>query len=114
MIPYRLDYTIEKLTRSGPSVERTLLRIYTGDELSESDARSLWQRIADHKWYVSEQLSRDVGFHVAAVDYVENFYRTEPARPGGAKTSALARKFLNKFNKILTSYFVARGKAVSL
>lgn len=114
MIPYRLDYTIEKLTRSGPSVERTLLRIYTGDELTESDARSLWQRIADHKWYVSEQLSRDIGFHVAAVDYVENFYRSEPSRGDTGKKADVARKFLHRLGHTLESFFVAKGNTISV
>ncbi|NOT49576.1 MAG: hypothetical protein HOP17_17770 [Acidobacteria bacterium] len=114
MIPFKQEFAFDRLVRTGPSMERTLLRIYTGDELSETDARRLWSRIADHKWYVSETLSRDVGFHVAAVDYVENFYRSEPFEGNTAKTANAARKFLRRLGRTLESYFAAKGKTIGV
>ena len=112
MIPYQHDLAFERLIHTGPSMQRTLLRIYTGDDISEVDARQIWQRITDHKWYVSEQLGRDVGFHVAAIDYVENFYRANSSRLPRAKTKSLVRKLWLGFNKALVSYFTAKGEMI--
>lgn len=114
MIPYRHELAFERLVKTGPSIERTMLRIYTGDEISELEAKRIWQRIADHKWYVSERLSRDIGFHVAAVDYVENFYRTEPSRSPKAKAASAARRIWTRFNQVLESYFTAKGDTIAL
>lgn len=112
MIPYRHDLAIDQILAPRPSLEQNLLRIYTGDSLSEAEARRLWARVADHKWFVSEQLSRDVGFHVAAIDYVENFYRTEPSANQGTAASA-ARKILGRINRVLENYFVAKSKTLT-
>ena len=110
MIPYRLDYTIEKLTKTGPSMERTLLRIYTGDDLSEKEARGIWTRITDHKWHLSETLNRDVGFHVAAVDYVEHFYEpSDNPEPDGWLT-ATWKKISLTADSAASNYFEAKGR----
>lgn len=113
MIPYKLDYTIEKLTRSGPSIERTMLRIYTGEDFPESEARRTWQLIEDHKWYLSERLGRDVGSHVAAVDYVENFYepRRRPIDPGAF--NRLVKKSFGHARNAAKSFFRAKGRTAS-
>ena len=50
------------------------LKKFTGGKLTDEEARRLFERIADHKWYVSERLGRDVGLKVAAVDYLENIH----------------------------------------
>ena len=109
MIPYRLDYAIEKITKSGPSMERTLLRIYTGDDISEDEARNLWKRITDHKWHLSERLSRDVGFHVAAIDYVENFYELRVSNPSEGTLAVIWKKISLKILLAAQSYFKAKG-----
>lgn len=111
MIPYKLDFAFEKLLRTGPSMERTLLQIYTGNKISESEAKNLLRRIADHKWYVSERLSRDVGFHVAAIDYVEHFYEPRVDKRSQGK---LAAKIWGGINSALRSYFEAKGKTIAL
>ena len=74
MVLQKLGFTFNEPIRTGPGMERAILSVYTGDNISEAEAKRLWAKIADHKWYVSERLSRDVGFHVAAVDFIENFY----------------------------------------
>ncbi len=111
---YRQEFAFERLIRTGPSVERTLLRVYTGGELSESDAKRLWQRIDDHKWYVSERLSRDIGFHVAAVDYVENFYKASPNDGQPSRSASAGHRFLSRLGQIFRLYFEAKGKTVSV
>jgi hypothetical protein len=56
MIPYKLDYTIEKALQNGANAqEKTILA-----------------RVQDHKWFVSERLGRDVGMLVATLDYFRN------------------------------------------
>ncbi|HVE56013.1 MAG TPA: hypothetical protein VNB22_04240 [Pyrinomonadaceae bacterium] len=74
MVFYKLDYTVEKVLKDTPTPEQAFLRKYLSADLSKTEAKYLSERIADHKWHVSERLKRDIGFHVAAVDYVENFY----------------------------------------
>lgn len=41
--------------------------------------------IETHKWFLSEKLGRDVGFHVAAADYLENI---SPVKRDGWRESA--------------------------
>jgi hypothetical protein len=53
---------------------RRSLRQLTGVELSASEAREVWPRVLEHKWYLGERLGRDVGLRVAAVDYFENIH----------------------------------------
>jgi hypothetical protein len=50
---YRLDYTIEKVTKTNSE-------------------QSFTKTIKDHKWLLSERLGRDVGLFVAALDYFLN------------------------------------------
>ena len=51
---------------------QVMLRALTGVTLGVMDARAIWPRILDHKWFLSERLGRDVGLRVAAIDYLEN------------------------------------------
>jgi transitional endoplasmic reticulum ATPase len=73
-IPFVLDYVIEETNRLGDTDEQVVLKSATGEKFKADEAQLLLPRILDHKWYVSERLGRDVGFKVAAVDYVENIY----------------------------------------
>jgi len=72
-IPFKLDYVIDKLARDDPQERRTIKRL-TGVKLRTAEARALWPRILEHKWYISERLGRDTGLRVAAIDYFENIY----------------------------------------
>jgi Domain of unknown function (DUF4032) len=45
---------------------------YSGRKLEPELAAELWMNILQHKWFLSEQLGRDVGIKVACLDYVEN------------------------------------------
>ncbi len=76
---YRSDYAIETTLNLKPSLEQKFLLEFTGNNYSEEEARGLWLRIIDHKWFISERLERDIGLRVAAVDYVQNFYKS-PAK----------------------------------
>ena len=74
MVFYKLDYTVEKVSKNTPTPEQSFLGKYLSADLSKTEAKYLSEKIADHKWHVSERLKRDIGFHVAAIDYIENFY----------------------------------------
>jgi hypothetical protein len=74
MIYYTLDYVIEKTLKQNLTAEQMFLKKFTGGRLTNDDARRLFERIEDHKWYVSERLGRDVGLKVAAIDYLENIH----------------------------------------
>lgn len=72
MIPFRLDYIIERTVREGACEEQKFLKRVAGVRLSPKEAREEWRRIIEHKWFVSERLGRDVGMRVAAIDYFDN------------------------------------------
>ena len=72
MIPFKLDYVIERVLGEGACEEQKVIRELTGVRLSGTDARREWPRVLEHKWFVSERLGRDVGLRVAALDYFEN------------------------------------------
>lgn len=109
MNSYNLQYAAINSIEQVPGMGRSLLQVYTGNPISETEAEKLLCRIADHKWYVSEKLDRDVGFHVAAIDYVENFY--EPQR---AESPVL--QFISKTGQILQAaikkYLIAKGETL--
>jgi hypothetical protein len=71
-IPFRLDYVIAKVQANDGRRERRAIKELAGVRLSTDEARTVWPRIIDHKWYISERLGRDVGLRVAAIDYFEN------------------------------------------
>lgn len=81
MIFYTLDYTIEKTLKQRTTAEQIFLKNFTGESFSPKDAKFIYAKITDHKWYISEKLKRDVGMTVAAVDYFENFHETKDQSP---------------------------------
>jgi len=72
MIPFKLDYVIERALQEPPSEEQGILKRLAGVKLSPTEARAEWPRVLEHKWFVSERLGRDIGLRVAAIDYFEN------------------------------------------
>lgn len=74
---YKLDYTIEKTLQQHQTTEQKFLKQFTNEDFSKADAKYIFEKIGDHKWYVSEKLQRDVGLAVAAIDYFENFHKVE-------------------------------------
>lgn len=95
MIHYKLDYAIERILQEQPSSEQIFLRKYANITLSKKDAKEIWERILDHKWYVSERLGRDVGFRVASIDYIENI---KPQQTVKTNKSNIRQRFI----KVLT------------
>ena len=75
MIPYTLDYTIEKVLKTQNFNAQKTLKILTGKTLARKEAENVWSAVQNHKWLVSRRLGRDIGLRVAAVDYLENFHK---------------------------------------
>jgi hypothetical protein len=82
MIPFKLDYVIDRALGEGACEEQSVLRELAGVRLKASEARAEWPRVLEHKWFVSERLGRDVGLRVAALDYFENVRLPRHARTG--------------------------------
>ena len=110
MIFYQLDYVVDEVLKNLPTEEQVFLKKYLNRDFPRKEAKYLWERIVDHKWHISERLRRDVGFRVAAVDYVENFY--VPGAFFGSKNrrSGLFSKVFHPINSSLRSYFVSKSR----
>jgi hypothetical protein len=105
---YKLDYAIEKVSQDVFTPEQALIKKYLSADFPKREAKYLWDKIVDHKWYVSERLKRDVGFRVAAVDYTENFY--EPFFFG--KPAAGFKNSLRELFKIISRTEFLRPKSL--
>ncbi|HEX8116597.1 MAG TPA: DUF4032 domain-containing protein [Pyrinomonadaceae bacterium] len=92
MIPFRLDYVIEKAGGEGACEEQEVLKELAGVRLKPSEARAEWPRVLEHKWLVSERLGRDVGLRVAALDYFENVRLPRHARTSHRPAAASLRR----------------------
>src|SRR5215212_1585674 len=94
MIPFRLDYVIERTLADGRCEERKLLRELAGVRLTPAEARAEWPRVLEHKWFVSERMGRDIGLRVAAIDYFENVHlsRLDRLAPAPRHTAPRRRR----------------------
>lgn len=45
----------------------------SGVRFEDDIAADLWRNIMDHKWILSEKLSREVGFQAACIDFLDNY-----------------------------------------
>jgi hypothetical protein len=91
MIPFTLDYVVERI-REGECEEQRALRELAGVRLRPDQARTEWRRVLEHKWFVSERLGRDIGLRVAAIDYFENVRLPRQVRTGRAAGLSLPRR----------------------
>ena len=110
MIFYQLDYVVDEVLKNLPTEEQIFLKKYLNKNFPREEAKYLWERIVDHKWYVSERLRRDIGFRVAAVDYIENFYEPNSIFSSKNRESGVLGKILRPINSSLRSYFVSKSK----
>jgi hypothetical protein len=110
MIFYQLDYIVDEVLKNTPTAEQIFLKKYLKKDFPREEAKYLWERIVDHKWYVGERLKRDVGFRVAAVDYIENFYEPDAVFGSKNRQSGIFGKIFRPLNSTLRSYFVSKSK----
>ena len=110
MIFYQLDYVVDEVLKNLPTDEQLFLKKYLNRDFPRREARYLWERIVDHKRLVSERLRRDVGFRVAALDYVENFYDPETVSGSRRGRAGLFGKVFRPVHSSLRSYFVWKSR----
>ncbi len=89
MVFYQTDEDLNNL----PTEEQIFLKKHLNWDFPRKEAKYLWEKIVEHKWYVGERLKRDIGFRAAAVDYFENFY--EPAGNGRQNRSRAPQNVLS-------------------
>lgn len=106
MFFYRNDYLIDKILESMLSSEQRFLAEFTGKQFSKTEAKNVWEKVVDHKWYVSERLQRDIGLRVAAIDFVENFYEPTFKRNTENTKSAV-------FRRMMRTYFLSKSNQIS-
>ena len=92
MIPFRLDYVIEKAGAEGACEEQEVLKELAGVRLRPAEARAEWPRVLEHKWFMSERLGRDVGLRVAALDYFENVRLPRHTRTSHSPSASSLRR----------------------
>ncbi|GEM_PF-1352699 len=110
MIFYQLDYVVDEVLKNIPTEEQVFLKKYLNRDFPRKEAKYLWERIVDHKWYVSERLKRDTGFRVAAVDYIENFYEPNSVFGNKNRKSGIFSRIFRLVNSSLRSYFVSKSR----
>src|SRR4051794_104268 len=74
-ITFGLEYLNERAGERKLVESEDLFQALSRTGLSHKELNEVLPYIQNHKWYVSERLGRDVGLRVAAVDFIENFYR---------------------------------------
>jgi hypothetical protein len=109
MATYDMDATAS-FSGTTDIAAQGLVEAMTGIVLPRQEAKSVLERIPDHKWLLSEQLGRDVGIKVAAIDLVENFYAPVPYSGFGI----FADKVWNGVKSAFVRYAEARGNAMPL
>jgi SpoVK/Ycf46/Vps4 family AAA+-type ATPase len=66
--------SVDNAIPETPSPEMCAGKIFeiSGAKFDADIAVDLWQKILQHKWLMSEKLSRDVGLRTACIDFIEN------------------------------------------
>jgi len=109
MATYEMDATAS-FSGTTDVAAQGLVEAMTGIVLPRREAKIVLEKIPDHKWLLSEQLGRDVGIKVAAMDLVENFYA--PVPEGGV--GIFANKVWNGVKAAFVRYAEARGNVMPL
>lgn len=112
MTSFNSNYAFEEINNNLP-IQKTLLEIYTDQRIPAHEADELLRKVADHKWYISQQLNRDVGFHVAAIDYVENFYRPQTGRRYEGKFTKTINNAVQAIGSAVKTYLKVKGSQLS-
>lgn len=109
MATYELE-AAASFNGTNEAAAQGLLEALTGKVVPRSEAKTVLERIPDHKWYLSERLGRDVGIRVAAVDLLENFHSPVPRKRFGI----LTQKVWNEMKDAFVKYMEAKGNAMPM
>ncbi len=108
-----LNFAIVHSPKTKFSDAQVLLQEFTGKQFSRGDAETIWINITNHKWNLSEKLNRDVGFRVAAIDFIENFYQPQKLAKQTEKLSKREIKIPLFLKKVVRLYFESKGSALN-
>lgn len=107
-----LNFFIVSSPKTKFSDEQVLLREFTGKDFSRKEAESLWANIENHKWNISKQLRRDVGFRVAAIDFIENFYQPRKLNKKTENSAVYEIKTPIFIRKAIRFYFEMKSRTM--
>lgn len=93
-----ITYLESKILAPLSSAEQNYLADFTGRRFSRREAKRVWDKVLDHKWILSEHLGRDVGFRVAANDFLENFYRPETFKGNRSKRQRIPLRVFSQYD----------------
>lgn len=108
-----LNFTLTKSPETKYSDAQIFLQEFTGNSFSRTDAEDIWSKVIDHKWNVSENLKRDIGLRVAAVDFVENFYAPHHRTEMNTQNASFFSRASKRTGKIVRSFFEAMGQSIN-
>ena len=109
-----LNFTIVSSPKTKFSDAQILLQEWTGKKFSRNEADSIWAKIANHKWTVSEKLGRDIGFRVATIDFIENFYQPETGVKQAENSTGKEMKIPAFLRNAVRFYFESKGNSFQL
>lgn len=104
-----MNYVVEKIKKNEPSRQQWRLKQLTGRDFAREEANFVLEKVIDHKWFMGEWLKRDVGFRVAAIDYIENFYDEGIFRKRHNTKGGFSR-LLKPLNQLTSAYFTSKNK----
>lgn len=70
------EYLLESIGKKPGTYYRDLIFALMQIRLPEDEAKSDWREILRHKYLLSEKLNRNVGIHVATLDYYSNIKKS--------------------------------------
>ena len=108
-----LNFTIVGSPATKFSDAQVLLQEFTGKQFSRNDAEAVWTQVIKHKWNMSERLGRDVGFRVAAVDFIENFYQFSKEVKQTEKLPQREIKMPKFLRRAVRFYFESKGTSIN-
>jgi hypothetical protein len=108
-----LNFTIINSPNTKYSDAQILLQEFTGREFARGEADSIWIDVLDHKWNLSEKLERDVGFRVATIDFIENFYQPKRANKHMKNTKMREIRIPRFLSKAVRFYFETKGDLIN-
>lgn len=108
-----LNFTLTKSPETKYSDAQIFLHEFTGNNFSRRDAEDIWSKVIDHKWNISENLKRDVGLRVAAVDFVENFYAPQHRTGTRNQSTGFFTRASKDIKKIVRHFFEAMGQSIN-
>jgi hypothetical protein len=106
-----LNFTIVNSPNTKYSDAQVLLEEFTGKKFVRDEADAVWANVLKHKWNISEKLDRDVGFRVAAIDFMENFYQKN--QPQTTKLTVREIKIPAFLRSAIRFYFESKAASIN-